>query len=176
MSVCESRGFTQLGVRMASSPSSRYDALIGFIGVTAVAAIVGSVATFRNVATWYPTLAKPSWTPPSALFGPVWTVLYVAMAVAAWRVWRGQTGRAAKAVLRSYLAQLMLNALWSVLFFGLRRPDLALFDITALWVVIVVILVRFWPADRIAGALWAPYVAWVSFAAALNGAVWHLNR
>jgi translocator protein len=160
---------------MASPSSPRYGALFGFIAVTAVAAAIGSLATIRNVAAWYPTLVKPAWTPPSALFGPVWTALYVAMAVAAWRVWRVQTGAPAKAVLRSYVAQLVLNALWSVLFFGMRRPGLALFDIGALWLVIVLILVRFWPADRIAGALWAPYVAWVSFATALNTAIWQLN-
>lgn len=161
---------------MTSPSSPRYGALLGFLGVTALAAAMGSVATFRTVTTWYPTLMKPAWTPPSALFGPVWTVLYVGMAVAAWRVWRGQTGRAAKAVQRSYFAQLALNALWSVLFFGMRRPDLALFDIVALWVLIVVILIRFWPVDRLAAVLWAPYVAWVSFATALNAAVWQLNR
>lgn len=161
---------------MTSQTSPRYGALLGFIAVTAIAAVIGSTATFRSVGSWYPTLAKPSWTPPSALFGPVWTVLYFAMAIAAWRVWRIQMDGVAPTVLRSYLAQLALNALWSVLFFGLRRPDLALFDIVALWVLIVVILVRFWPADRLAGLLWAPYVAWVSFATALNASVWYLNR
>src|SRR3954470_3921179 len=155
--------------------SSRWPALFGFLAVTAIAAGIGSTATIRNVQSWYPTLAKPSWTPPSALFGPVWTALYIAMSVATWRVWRKQTGSAAHAVLRSFLAQLTLNALWSVLFFGMRRPDLALIDIGALWVVIVVMLVRFWPADRIAGVLWTPYVAWVTFASALNAAVWRLN-
>lgn len=154
----------------------RYGALAAFLVITFGAAVIGSVATFRSVETWYPTLLKPDWTPPSALFGPVWTTLYVAMAVAAWRVWRLQTGASAMAVARSYGAQLFLNALWSVLFFGYRRPDLALVDIAALWFVLVVILLRFWRADRIAGALWLPYVAWVSFAFALNASVWSLNR
>ena len=154
----------------------RYGALLVFLGMTIVAAAIGSAATFRSVQTWYPTLAKPSWTPPSALFGPVWTTLYLFMAVAAWRVWRSQTGATANAVLRSYLAQLTLNALWSVLLFGMHRPELALMDIAALWVVIVIMLVRFWPADRVAAVLWFPYVAWVSFATALNAAIWHLNR
>src|SRR3954463_12895059 len=113
--------------------SSRWPSLIGFLVITAAAAAVGSVATIRNVQSWYPTLAKPSWTPPSSLFGPVWTALYIMMAIAAWRVWRAQTAAAARAVRRSYVAQLALNALWSVLFFGMRRPDLALIDIGALW-------------------------------------------
>jgi translocator protein len=161
---------------MLHATSRRYAALGAFLVVTFLAAGIGSFATFRSVGTWYPTLEKPAWTPPSALFGPVWSILYVLMAVAAWRVWCKQTGPQATAVLRFYGAQLALNALWSVLFFGMRRPDLALFDIAALWLLLVIGLMRFWRADRIAGALWTPYVAWVSFASALNAAVWHLNR
>ena len=161
---------------MSVASLSRYGSLIGFLGVTFLAAAIGSAATFRSVQTWYPTLVKPSWTPPSAVFGPVWTVLYVAMAIAAWRIWRVQEGDAATAVLRSYGAQLFLNALWSVLFFGMRRPDLALLDIVALWAVLVIFLVRSWRVDLPARAMWSVYVAWVSFAGALNAAVWFLNR
>jgi tryptophan-rich sensory protein len=146
-----------------------------FLLVTFAAAAIGSLATFASVKTWYPGLAKPAWTPPSGIFAPVWSALYLAMAVAAWRVWRKQTGPTAYAVLRLYGAQLTLNALWSVLFFGLRRPDLALVDIAALWSLLVVALVRFWPVDRIAGVLWTPYVLWVSFASALNASIWMLN-
>lgn len=160
---------------MPTVATARYGSLVGFLAITFAAAVIGSAATFRSVATWYPTLVKPTWTPPAFLFGPVWTALYCAMAVAAWRVWRAQTGSKATAVLRTYGAQLALNALWSVLFFGLRRPDLALLDIAALWIVLVIALVRFWRADRIAGGLWSPYVAWVSFAFALNAAIWRLN-
>ena len=151
--------------------------LAAFLGATFAAAAIGSMATFRNVATWYPTLQKPSWTPPSALFGPVWTVLYLAMSVAGWRAWRKAESAAASAgVIRLYGAQLILNALWSVLFFGLRRPDLALVDIVALWLLLALALVRFGRLDRLAGVLWAPYLAWVSFATALNAAIWYLNR
>ena len=162
---------------MASAGNSpRYGALIGFLVATFAAAAIGSAATFRSVKTWYPLLEKPEWTPPSGWFAPVWSVLYVAMAVAGWRVWRLQTGPGASAVLRLYAAQLSLNALWSVFFFGLRRPDLALINIAGLWLLLVLALFHFWRADRIAGALWTPYVAWVSFAAILNAAVWMLNR
>jgi tryptophan-rich sensory protein len=98
------------------------------------------------------------------------------MAVAAWRVWRACTGPAARTVLQLYGAQLALNALWSILFFGLRRPGLAVFDIAALWLLLVFLLVRFWRTDRLAGLLWTPYVLWVSFASALNTAIWWLNR
>lgn len=161
---------------MSTPASGRYIGLIVFLVVTFAAAAIGSIATSASVKTWYPGLAKPAWTPPGWLFAPVWTLLYGAMAVAAWRVWRRQTGPAAFGVLRLYGAQLALNALWSVLFFGLRRPDLALFNIAGLWLLLVLALVRFWRVDRVAGALWAPYVAWVSFASALNAAIWNLNR
>ena len=162
---------------LASAQGGRWGALSGFLLVTFAAAAIGSWATFTSVGTWYPQLAKPEWTPRSSLFGPVWTCLYLAMAVAGWRVWRVQPrGPLRRAVLRVYGAQLLLNALWSVLFFGWRRPDLALVDVVALWILLVVALGRFWRVDRIAGVLWAPYVAWVSFATALNAAVWWLNR
>lgn len=154
---------------------ARFPALLVFLAVTFVAAAIGSTATFNSVKSWYPTLSKPTWTPPNTWFGPVWTCLYVAMAVAAWRVWRKSEPPAARSTAWWYGAQLALNALWSVLFFGLRRPDLAAAEIVVLWAVLVVLLVRFWRADRVAGALWAPYVAWVSFASALNIAIWRLN-
>jgi len=160
----------------APSNSPRYGALAWFLIATFAAAAVGTVATFRGVTTWYPLLAKPAWTPPSALFGPVWTALYIAMAVAAWRVWRIRTGAKATAAVSTYGCQLLLNALWSVLFFGLRRPDFALIDIVALWAILAILLVRYWRADRWAGALWTPYFLWVSFASALNGSIWDLNR
>lgn len=151
--------------------------LVAFIAVTFAAAAIGSTATFRNVTTWYPTLQKPTWTPPSALFGPVWSALYLAMSIAGWRAWRSAPSAAATAgVIRLYGAQLILNALWSVLFFGMRRPDLALINIIALWLLLLLGLVRFWRLDRIAGILWAPYLAWVTFATALNASIWSLNR
>lgn len=159
------------------SHPSRYPALLLFLLATAAAGVIGSMATFPNVATWYPTLQRPPWTPPNWLFGPVWTTLYAMMAVAGWRVWRAcQDGAAARGVLRLYGAQLALNALWSVCFFGLRRPDFGLVDIAGLWILLVIALVRFWRADRLAGLLWAPYVLWVSYASALNFELWRLNR
>ena len=155
---------------------SRILALAAFILAAFAAGAIGSAATFENVRTWYPTIAKPSWTPPSWVFGPVWTCLYVAMGVAAWRAWRATVGRELRTVVGLYATQLLLNALWSILFFGLRRPGFALIEIVLLWGVLVVMLARFWRIDRAAGLLWAPYVAWVSFATALNGAIWWLNR
>jgi tryptophan-rich sensory protein len=145
-----------------------------FILLAAVAAAIGGAATASSVKTWYPTLAKPSWTPPSALFAPVWTALYVMMSVAVWRVWAFAPS-ADRRVFRAYCAQLALNATWSVLFFGLRSPGLAMADIVVMWVFLVWLQVQFWRLDRWAGLLWAPYVLWVSFALALNFAICTAN-
>lgn len=149
--------------------------LLWFVLAAFAAGAIGSVATFSSVTTWYPTLNKPTWTPPSWLFGPVWTFLYLTMGFATWRVWRWAKPQDGLPIVRWYASQLALNALWSVLFFGLRKPGFALIDIVALWVVLVSMLVTFVRIDRISGALWLAYVAWVSFAAALNTAVWRLN-
>lgn len=151
--------------------------LAGFIVVSFLAAGLGSAATARGVTTWFPTVVKPSWNPPNWLFAPVWTTLYVLMSIAAWRAWRAASsyGEASK-TLWLYGAQLALNALWSVLFFGLHRPDLAFIEVIMLWALLVLLLVRFARADRLAAILWSPYVAWVSFATVLNGTIWWLNR
>jgi benzodiazapine receptor len=140
------------------------------------AAALGGLATATSVNTWYPTLRKPEWNPPSWIFRPVWTFLYVLMAVATWRAWRIGDTVAARRTVSLYSAQLTLSILWSILFFGLRQPGAALVDIVVLWGVLLVILVRFWHLDRLAAMLWAPVVAWVSFAAILNAAIWSLNR
>jgi tryptophan-rich sensory protein len=124
---------------------------------------------------WYASLRKPSWNPPNWLFGPVWTALYIAMAVAAWRVWRCGGFRLQRRPLGLFLAQLALNALWTPLFFGLRRPDLAFAAIVALCVTVALTLAAFWSMDRLAALLLAPYLAWITFAAALNFALWRLN-
>lgn len=140
------------------------------------AAGLGAVATSTSVATWYAALQKPAWTPPPWLFGPVWTVLYAAMAVAAWIVWKEAGGFArARRPLAIYLVQLALNALWSPIFFGARNPGLAVLDIVLLWVAIAATIVAFAGRSRIAAVLLVPYLVWVSYAAALNVAIWRLN-
>jgi translocator protein len=125
---------------------------------------------------WYEQLAKPAFTPPNALFGPVWTAIYVMMGVAAWLVWREKGLHHAAGPLTLYASQLALNAAWSWLFFGLQRPDLALADIVVLWVAILATMVAFWRHHVVAGALFIPYLAWVSFAVLLNFSFWQLNR
>ena len=150
--------------------------LVVFLAAVFAAAGVGSLFTARSVAEWYPALAKPSWTPPNAVFGPVWTVLYLLMAVAAWLVWRKAGGLgAARLPLALFAVQLALNAAWSVLFFGLRMPGLAFGELVVLWLAIAATLAAFRRVVPAAGLLLAPYLAWVTFAGALNFALWRLN-
>jgi tryptophan-rich sensory protein len=124
---------------------------------------------------WYAALTKPSWNPPSSVFAPVWTVLYVLMGVAAWLVWRQAGFSGGRVALSLFLVQLVLNSLWSYLFFGLQNPLLALIEIIVLWCAILATLVSFWRISSGAGALLTPYLAWVTFASALNYQLWRLN-
>ena len=155
--------------------SSRWLPLTLILLVTFLAAAIGAFATSTSVATWYPTLQKPAWTPPNWLFGPVWTTLYALMAIAVWRVWQAGSPVESRHTFRLYGAQLALNALWSILFFGLQRPGAALIDSIVLWLILIRLLVYFRNRDRLAALLWSPYVLWVSFATLLNAAVWEMN-
>ena len=147
--------------------------LAGWLAASFAAALIGS----RYMpGAWYASLAKPAWNPPAAVFAPVWSVLYVLMGVAAWLVWRRAGFRGAVPALALFFVQLILNGLWSYLFFGLHRADFAFVDIVALWIVILVVLMLFWREDWRAGALLIPYLAWVGFASYLNFALWQLNR
>jgi benzodiazapine receptor len=148
--------------------------LLGWLLITAGAASVGALASI-DAASFYAQLQRPAWAPPARLFGPVWTVLFGLMAVAAWLVWRQGGFAVRRTELVLYLAQLVLNALWSVLFFRERLGAFAFVDVVALWVLIVVMLIAFWRVRPLAGALLLPYLVWVSFAALLNHAVWQLN-
>jgi benzodiazapine receptor len=148
---------------------------LGLVGWLVVSLAAGGVGSRFMPGAWYASLAKPSWTPPNGVFGPVWTALYVMMGVAAWLVWRRAGFKAAAAALVAFLAQLVLNALWSYLFFGLHRPGVALIEIGALWVAILATVVLFWRENPRAGALMLPYLAWVGFASVLNFALWRLN-
>lgn len=143
--------------------------LVVFIAVMAAVAITG--AQFRP-GPWYVSLAKPSWTPPNWLFGPVWGMLYFLIAIGGWLAWRDNGfGRP----LLFWLAQAVLNACWSWLFFGKQQIGLALADIALLWLAIGGFIWSAWPVSPGAAALFVPYWAWVSFAAALNFAIWRLN-
>jgi tryptophan-rich sensory protein len=124
---------------------------------------------------WYAALKKPAWNPPGWLFGPVWSALYTMMAMAAWLVWRQGGWARQRGALSVFLGQLLLNALWSPLFFGLHWPGAAFAEIILMWLAIVWTIRAFWPVHRGAAALLLPYLAWVSFATVLNGALWRLN-
>jgi tryptophan-rich sensory protein len=147
-------------------------ALLVFVAVVALAALTGS--RFRP-GEWYERLNKPSWRPPNWLFAPVWSALYLMIAVAGWLVWRS-AGLAAAGALALWLGQLVLNAAWSPAFFGLRRPDLGLVVISALWLAIVATVIAFTGISVWATWLMVPYLLWVSFASLLNLAIWRLNR
>ena len=149
-------------------------ALTLFLAASAAVATVSGVVTSHSVSSWYPTLAKPSFNPPNWLFGPVWTALYIAMAVAAWRVWRIH-GRSHVGALGLYAGQMALNFAWSLIFFGLRQVDLALIDIVGLALLLSATTIAFWRRGPTAGLLMAPYLAWVLFAALLNFEIWRLN-
>ena len=134
-------------------------------------------ATARGVADWYPTLTKPSFNPPAWVFGPVWTLLYIMMGVAAFLVWRkGLEVDGVKIAVTVFVIQLALNGLWSILFFGMQAPGLALAEIIVLWIAIGATVVLFWRVVPAAGALLLPYWGWVSFATVLNASLWWLNR
>ena len=144
-------------------------ALTGFILVTFCAPLAGMSSP---PGAWYAALAKPSWNPPAWIFGPAWTSLYTLMAIAAWLVWKRDGWRRPLAL---YFVQLLLNAMWTPLFFGAHQLGWALVEIVALWLAILLTLLNFHRVNRTAGWLLAPYLAWVAFATALNFTLWRLN-
>ena len=148
--------------------------LIGWLFLSFVAAAVGALASVQ-AATFYQHLAQPSWAPPPSVFGPVWSVLYALMGVAAWLIWREGGWRRQRGVLMLFVIQLTVNALWSWLFFAWHQGALAFVDIVLLWLLIVACLIGFWRVRALAGVLLLPYFCWVSFALVLNFAVWQLN-
>lgn len=151
-----------------------YSILVALLGVTALAAIAGGLASAGS-REFYAQLQKPSWAPPGWLFGPVWTLLYVMMAIAAWLVYltRGPSG--SRPLLTLYIIQLVVNALWTWIFFAWRMGAVALAEIILLWCLVGLTTVTFWKVRKAAGVLLVPYWLWVSFATALTFAVWRLN-
>ena len=149
--------------------------LVLFVALCLGIAALGAAVTATSVKTWYANLAKPSFNPPDAVFGPVWTVLYVMMGVAAWRVWRTADRDTARGPLTLFALQLALNLGWSVVFFGLQKIGSAVATIVVLEVAILVTMLAFRTVDRVAALLMAPYLAWVTFATVLNIAIWQLN-
>ncbi len=150
--------------------------LAGFIAICLLTGALGGWVTSQSVIEWYPTLNKPAWNPPAWVFAPVWTTLYVMMAVAAWLVWK-ETPRGShlRPALVLFFVQLALNCLWSFLFFGARSPGWAFIDIVVLLAALAATTAAFFKHSKLAGALLLPYLAWVSFAAVLNFTIWKLN-
>lgn len=157
-----------------ASKTKQVLALFVWLVICFVASSIGAFASIQ-AAAFYGELTQPSWAPPSWIFGPVWTILYAMMGVAAWLVWREGGIRAHRSVFILFFAQLTVNALWSWLFFAWHLGAFAFVDIIVLWTLIVLTIATFWRIKPLAGALLIPYLLWVSFAAVLNFSVWHLN-
>lgn len=173
---------TERGPTSASATASRAGSrmhsavvLLAFVLLT-VAAGAGVGMLFQPDA-WFESLAKPTWNPPAWLFGPVWTTLYVMIGLSAWLVWRepGVGPSERRVAWATFALQAVLNLAWTPLFFGLRQPGLAFLDISLLWVVLILLTLRFGRIKSLAGYLLIPYVLWVSFALVLNGTIWLMN-
>lgn len=153
---------------------------IGKLGVSLAAPLLagglGAVFTSSKIPSWYAALAKPELNPPSWIFGPVWTTLYILMGIALYLVWRkGVKTKGVRIALTAFVVQLVLNAIWSPIFFGAEAPGIAFAVIAAMWVAIMMTIFLFWRISKPAALLLVPYIAWVSFASYLNYAIWQLN-
>ncbi|MFZ4287250.1 TspO/MBR family protein [Variovorax sp. HJSM1_2] len=156
------------------TPTHQTMGLIAWLLASFVAGGIGAIASV-NAQAFYGELIQPNWAPPAGLFGPVWTVLYAMMAVAAWLVWRSKGWRGAAPALTLFLMQLAANALWTWLFFAWHWGAAAMVEILLLWLLIAATAASFWRHHRLASLLLLPYLAWVSFAATLNFFMWQLN-
>lgn len=151
------------------------ESVLGAIVALVITFGAGYIGSRFPADEWHAALSKPSWNPPNWLFGPVWSVLYLLMAISVWLVWREKGTSGAILPLGIFLLQLILNAAWSWLFFGLHKPMWAFAEIIALWLAILVNVILFWRINTIGGMLLVPYLAWVTFAAFLNYTLWRLN-
>jgi tryptophan-rich sensory protein len=150
-------------------------ALVAFLASTYLVAAVSSTFTISSIPTWYAALAKPGFNPPNEVFGPVWTLLYTLMAIAAWLIWRLPDSKLRSAGLLWFGIQLGLNFIWSFVFFRSHQIGLAVVEIALLWVGILGTMRIFFRLSKAAGWMFVPYLAWVSFAGVLNFAIWRLN-
>lgn len=160
---------------MKRSRTAEIVGLVLFLVLCLGIGALGAAVTASSVKTWYVDLNKPPFTPPNEVFGPVWTVLYVMMGIAAWRVWRAVDRETAQGPLTLFALQLALNLGWSVAFFGLERTGSAVAVILVLELAVVSTALAFRPIDRLAALLMVPYALWVGFATVLNIAIWRLN-
>lgn len=154
----------------------KWGELISWIIFFESAGIIGALFTFQSIPTWYASLVKPSFNPPSWIFGPVWTLLYALMGIAAYRVSRlGMRHKPVRIAVLFFLGHLVLNAVWSIIFFGGQNIPMGFVDIGAIWITLIIVIFRFQDLDRVSAYLLLPYLAWVSFATVLNYNLWLLN-
>lgn len=153
----------------------RWMGLVFFVILCQATGLLGAIATTPQIDAWYSTLDKPSWNPPPWVFGPVWTTLFLFMAISAWIVWQQGGFKAARLPLSLFLIQLALNLAWSWIFFYFHAIGWACVELVVLWCAIAGCLITFWPKSKLAAGLLVPYLAWVSFAGVLNFMLWKLN-
>ncbi len=149
--------------------------LVAFLALCLAVSGLGGAVTATSVGSWYQALQKPTFNPPDWVFAPVWTTLYIMMAIAAWRVWRRGPTQSTRRALMVFAVQLALNLGWSVVFFGSRQIGLALIEVVVLFAAIIANMVLFWRIDRPAGVFFVPYALWVAYASVLTAALWWLN-
>lgn len=149
--------------------------LIVSILLCLVAGLAGSIFTISAIPTWYAALIKPPFSPPNYIFGPVWTTLYILMGISLYIIW-SSNAKSKKNAIIIFIVQLVLNAVWSIIFFGLKNPGLAFIELIALWISIFIIILLFRKISKAASYLLYPYIAWVTFAGVLNFSIWMLNR
>jgi benzodiazapine receptor len=150
--------------------------LVIAILIPLVAGFLGSIFTMPSIPTWYAAINKPAWNPPNWIFGPVWTILFILMGIALWLIWeKGLDKIQVRTAVNIFSAQLVLNIVWSLLFFGLHSPLWAFIEIIALWLMILWTIIAFYRLDKTAGLILIPYILWVSFASFLNFTVMRLN-
>jgi tryptophan-rich sensory protein len=155
-------------------PKNTFPLLLS-IGIPLLIGMIGGLVTATSVGNWFVEVSKPDWNPPGWIFGPVWTSLYVLMGIASYLIWKQRSKKPIKIALGFYGVQLLLNMLWSILFFGLKNPQLAFFEIIVLLIMIIFTKLAFLKIDKIAAILMIPYIGWVSFATLLNFTIWQLN-
>ncbi len=179
LNACNKTQFNFLNsLHLKKNVMNKYVKILLFVVTCIAVGYLSGMATQSSVTTWFPTLIKPSFNPPSWVFAPVWSMLYIMMGIAAGLVWNriDYEREVVRKALLFFVIQLILNALWSILFFGMKNPFLAFIEIILLWLMIYETYVKFGKIDKIAGYLFIPYLLWVSFAAVLNGSIWWLNR
>jgi len=161
---------------MQRSKINNFLLLLSSIIICQMAGIIGSVFTTPAITTWYANINKPSFNPPNWLFAPVWTTLFLLMGIALFLIWKkGLNRKDVKTAFSVFMFHLVLNTLWSILFFGLKSPFAAFIEIIFLWIFILISIILFFRISKIAAYLLIPYIFWVSFASVLNFAIWRLN-